>query len=506
VSKALTKDEIMTKYPDPQFWRNLTRIHTLADLLSRSIVAESYRVQARLVAGIRLTDYGNKIVSKVQNNAHPRNECVLAMLLDGWWSDLLVDPMTTDIEALEREVSEEIRKGAVRHPYIYGRTLYDKGFENFPHARGQLSHGDTNALLAGVPNGVFQLDEYVTGPYGILRSRQKRFTPPEVNIPLYHCDDLACNVFHRTRLTTSRSRIVRVRERVSLILRKESPLPGEWSAAFSDYVSKVANYFSWHHSADLIRFVGDCFTGSELELILRDLLDSTQGKLRSALHTQGIKVENAEKFVSELDDASRLQLILLCKDSEIVEAIDVLVLSGRIVIPVGEDRYAKVRGHSGYFRVSPECSSQGVRFTGTREITLLRVHDLLNSVFNPTDPTQAGRLEWITRGVVGDSFEDKISGFVRHGDMGKAVVSAAFDSGSSLEKTKDFLQIGPRAAALLQTEEELAAGIIWRVGINRSATMMISIHFIRSAVLCGNLFLKVSPIRKPNRLRLEVSR
>ncbi len=162
-----------------------------------------------------------------------------------------------------------------------------------------------------------------------------------------------------------------------------------------------------------------------------------------------------------------LQLILLCRDEEIIDSLDSLILSGAIVIPSTETRKSPrgIRG-AGYFDLVPECTNGGVRFLGGSSLALLRSRHLISSLFDLGNPSQRGRLEWLIRGTDGSSFQEKLDQFVCDGSLDEAIGSLIFDSGANLEAAEKFVGIGPRAKACLPNEESVRRAITWRLGID----------------------------------------
>src|SRR5262249_5550408 len=159
--------EILAEYPDPEFPTRLRKLTALRDFLQRCIVDDGYDVPAKLTAAIRLTQSGYDLVTKLQRQ-HGRNEAITAVLLETWWTDLFVDPLASDLDALKSVISDEIQRRNIVLPYVYGRILYDKAYEEVPDSRDFVSVRDTFVLLTDTPQGVFQSEEYVSGPYGLL--------------------------------------------------------------------------------------------------------------------------------------------------------------------------------------------------------------------------------------------------------------------------------------------------------------------------------------------------
>ncbi|MGW0827090.1 hypothetical protein [Streptomyces sp. NPDC002845] len=478
MANKLTREQIDKLYPSAETQERILRIDFLSDLLGSCIISDAYEVPARLTAAIKLSSAGAGLVSRVQSNANPRNECTLSAFLQVSWNELLIDPDETNLESIEKAISDEIKKERILFPYIYGRELYDKAFSELRDNNDTLTHKDTMTLLAGAPQGVFQLHDYVTGPWGLVRSREIRYCPPSVWVPLYHCDDLSCKRLHNVLLETGASKISKVRTKMREVLSRQDSAESEWEDFLRDQISAHVNPFSWRHPAGFPSLIGDAFSAAEIRLILHDLLNSTQGKLRASLSGLGQEVREAEKFTEGLNEAQMLQLILLCRDEEIIDSLDSLILSGAIVIPPAEIRKSPrdIRA-TGYFDLVPECASGGVRFLGSSSLALLRSRHLISNLFDLGNPTQRERLEWLIRGTDGASFQEQLDQFVCGGPLDGALGSLIFDSGANLKAAEKFVGIGPRARERLSNEESLRRAITWRLGIDGPSESDVLVDF-----------------------------
>ncbi|MBK3636024.1 hypothetical protein JHN52_24475 [Streptomyces sp. MBT97] len=467
MADKLTRDLIQKTYSDPEIQERILRINFLAEFLGSCIISESYEAPPRIAASIKLSSAGAGLVSRIQSNANPRNECTISVFLQIFWNELLVDPAGTNIEAIEKAISDEIKKERILFPYIYGRELYDKAFNELKDNNDTLTHKDTMTLLAGTPQGVFQLHDYVTGPWGLMRSREIRYCPPSVWVPLFHCDDLSCMRLHNVLLETGASKISKVRNRTREVLSRQDSAESEWSEFLRDLVTDRVNPFSWRHPAGIPSLIGDAFSTTELRFILNDLLNTTKGGLRASLSGISQEVREAERFTEDLNEAQILQLILLCRDEEIIDTLDSLILSGSILIPSAEIRKSpRVVRATGYFDLVPECASRGVRFWDSASQALLRSRHLISNLFDLGNPAQRERLEWLIRGTDGASFQEQLDQFVCGGPLDGALGSLIFDSGTNLAAAEKFVGIGPRARERLSNEESLRRAITWRLGID----------------------------------------
>ncbi|MBE9500697.1 hypothetical protein IHE61_30755 [Streptomyces sp. GKU 257-1] len=259
MADKMTRAQIESLYSSMETRERILRIDCLAELLGSCIISDAYEVPPRLATAIKLSSSGSGLVSRVQSNANPRNECALSAFLQVFWNELLVDPEGTNLESIEKAISDEIKKERILFPYIYGRELYDKAFSELRDNSDTLTHKDTMTLLAGAPQGVFQLHDYVTGPWGLVQSRAVRYCPPSIWVPLYHCDDLSCMRLHTVLLETGASKISKVRNKMREVLSRQDSAESEWDEFFREQISAHVNPFSWRHSAGIPSLIGDVF-------------------------------------------------------------------------------------------------------------------------------------------------------------------------------------------------------------------------------------------------------
>ncbi len=132
-----------------------------------------------IVGAIQLTEFGNKVLQKlVTKNEVPAKEARLLCFLRLAHLEPLVDVERTDLDELRRIIDKQIRDqrsplsvrawpGALRP----AAELYEDMRDN-PVARGdpRPAGGDADRGLSG--------RNYVTGPYGLLRSPERRWFGP----------------------------------------------------------------------------------------------------------------------------------------------------------------------------------------------------------------------------------------------------------------------------------------------------------------------------------------
>jgi hypothetical protein len=209
---ALSIEELKQKYSAEETQTNIMRLFGITHLFNSSIVVPRYRIPSHLHEPIEFTTLGQKMVRDLLGSRRGNwGEARMAVFLELYHDDLFVDPDNTDVLALRQGLSREIVNKAIRHPFIWGRELYDKAFETLDiSSLESLSSKESLALLDNTPCGVFQSFDTVVGPYGALESTQYRFISATVSPRLYHCERPGCLRGHKTHLETSQSqRILR---------------------------------------------------------------------------------------------------------------------------------------------------------------------------------------------------------------------------------------------------------------------------------------------------------
>lgn len=391
-------------------------------------------------------------------------------LLEFAWAEPLVDPLETRMEDLQSAIGRQIKEGSIRFPFIFGRLLYDKAFDHFnvTDETYTLTFPETQSLIEDTPQGVFQVSTHVTGPYGILQSRQWRYFPPTRNIKLHHCSDPSCSTVHRITLTTSREASVnKHRGEVGKVFRKESETPCAWGAFLSQIFADTMTPARDNIADSLIPLVGDALTEVELRTLMAWLLDNTRGELRATCSSLGMR-GRAEDISKTLSRAQMMQLCLTLSDQAIVQGMDDLVRSDKIQVPHGEVRRAQVNGgsHFGRFRLTAEIGSQGVRFSSAgMNIAPLRLRHLIERMYRADSVDDREELDWQLRSENGETLEARLDSYLsRH--------SPDFVAKSLILARKSNVITACEALGLPDSspeDPELISVILWKLGFRSPA-------------------------------------
>jgi len=475
---------------DPETADRVLRIRALADFLESSIVETEYEAVAQIRSAVTPTPEGFELSKRLGNST--RNENYFALLVIMWWDNSLIDFQDCNIKELEAIINKQMIARALTFPYIYGRGLYDKMSEAIEDRRRLLPVDEALRLLEGIPQGVFQIYKYVSGPFGLLESRAVRYAPPERSVAAYHCEDLSCSHRHEVYLNTGNSRVSKLITKAYEHLRKQRDRGADWADFIYDQIDTQLDPYGWHQTNGLPALLGDAFGANELRLIIDDL--------RKHVKKISDVEDNCKSGTNALNEAELVQLILLYSDADILDAIDYLVIRKELYVPENEIRRSKIgTEHSRHASTILECTHLGIRFNRSRSDTILRVRHLIDVLFDVTDSNSRARLEWLIRTMEGDNLQEKLESFIRQADLASAIQTIAFDSQSNCDSAIEFLGIGPRTRDIL-SEDGLNSLMISKLNIE-SAPNPNSLNLIREhSSTMKNIVSKSQTYEKSDRI------
>ena len=340
----------------------------------------------------------------------PLPEARLLCLLEMLGPEPLIDVDRTNIDGLQSSINRQIASQDLRLPFRFGRTLYDKFNELHKDVRNSLTTKETFDLLNGTPQGVFQVDEYVSGPYGLLSSATHRFLGPTMLIPLQHCSDLSCSAIHRIALDTGRDASINEnRGKIVKMLERDGVWIDTWFSFFDTFASRYSDSDD-AYGEPLITLIGDALTDEEIKILLAWLLDNTGGVLRQVASTVGLS-GSSNAMVKGLNRTKIMQLACTCDDPSLVAGLDTLVRSDKILVPACEIRSAVVNGEARYGRYGlfAELSHLGVRLRSTNSpIAPLRLRRLVEKMYNLELESDRHELLWQLRAREEESIERRL--------------------------------------------------------------------------------------------------
>lgn len=459
----LSRSELAKKYPDEQWRQKLLDLLSLVAILRGCVIDNSYRPSEDLNAAIVLSEVGirvrTQLTTKEKVNAKDANVLALLGLVH---TEPLVDIVRINLEQLCRAISAEIASGALRFPFVFGRSLYDRAADLFHEERDYLSHEDTLRLLDGMPQGVFQAGRYLLGPYGIRERTFERRMVPTTSVPLQHCADTACGLVHRVQLTTSiEAGVNKDRPALNKILDQISDEPSEWNGFVADFTEDKINGYSVDDSTTLAYLVGDAFSEPELRSLLVHSASLFSGKLHEAATDLGLS-GHIKDYVESMNRAQLLQLLFMLEDSLLTEILDSAVRESIIKIPADEIRRPRVnaRVRSGAWALRPQISRLGTRAVSAQtSLPLLRLSALARSLFDVESPDEIEELAWILRGTRGNTARERLEEFLRTSEPLQVIETLVLARRANATKVCSDLGI-----PLIQDNDALRDAILWKLG------------------------------------------
>jgi hypothetical protein len=458
---AYSVEELKQQYPQIDIQKRILELRALGTLMGKSIIVPKYKVPLALHEPIAFTASGNELVRGLASSRSVNwGELRLAVFLRLYHDDLFIDPEKTDIAGIRKALSKEIQAGKVKYPFIFGRELYDKAFEEIENdSLRALDAPQTQRFLDGTSPGIFQLGETVVGPWGALQSREYRSVQPTRNPLLYHCEKPGCLTAHKIWLSTSDTRIKEVGIRLHKKLDQRAP--SNWERFIGELHRNLSGAYDDWRSGGVIAFLGECFTSEELTSIAESAFSNRALGYREICFGQGISVRGADEFLTGKTKQQIIQMLLLLTDSEIVSAIDKSTIEGRVKVPIGEIRAPRLnRPVTGSFGTSFECSSQGVRVASDDpRVPMRRLQRLISEVYD--EPNLKSRLDWKIRSLDGNSFEDRLRHYLAEEDVRKVVRDLFLSGPDVFSSAADKLTLHHLAH---EEDHVLAARVSWRLG------------------------------------------
>lgn len=448
---------------------SLRRLFAISDFSTVSILPTDYHFPGECASAIALTKEGEAVAEAVtrSSNAKWREADLVCALLGAMTGQgPLVDPHETDHEALRQLLSAEVRAGTVRYPMVSWRELYDTYFSRFGPEHVELSPESTQQLLEATSQGVFQLDELVSGPLGLLQSNGHRYVPPTTSAPLSHCRDPGCTGIHPIRMRTGRTDAGDAYRAIGQFLNSQPEPPPPWDELKLDIFIPDSQDSSDVNAGDLPWFVGNALSNGELAVLVESLIQTSQEFARRRLAEGGVLVErrSVSDIVASLNRSAILQAILLFTDEDIVETLEQLLFEKRILVPPPEVRKAPFSGPGsrGIWRQHAELSSLGLRFVSDRaDVGILRLRALLRQLYSDND------LRWQLMEYPGRSLEEQLESMLTSEDVTSIAERTLLARGETFNGTVFYLHYGDFPIPASRSERDaVRSRLLWKLGFD----------------------------------------
>lgn len=442
----------------------ITRLFGLRTILENVVLPADYVVDEAWEHVVVLSESATAFLETHPRLTEDYSAAVLslAFFVDLYHHDLWIDVHRTDHDAVKGLVDGEVRSGRLRLPYRFGRLLYDRFNDSPPGDRLEhLDHKEADALLAGTPQGVYQVGYYVTGPLGIVSSAALRYTPPSLFLPLWHCSDTGCRALHYVYLMPPPVAVVNALHAIRTI---ESAVLGPSSEWRLEALCRAEPVNDLRPFYDLTSALAEAVVEDERRYLLRGLLGSDSGSaLRNLIaektdraHANGPPTE----VTGRLDDATRLQLLLTLTDRELVRALDRAIVSGGIRIPLYEQRASRLQPpREGDEDLVTDLSVFGAR--GRHSAPLLQAMSAIWQAYETTNNLE--ELGWRLRKRAGAPPRSALGEYLQRVAPGEAIRELVLPS------MPIALAIGERFGIDIYSEADntlLVDRILWKLGFN----------------------------------------
>lgn len=380
-------------------------------------------------------------------------------------NDVFIDLAASASRELIELLSQEIRQRRINFPYVFGRLLADRFIADYgAEPIQQMTAEQTQALLAVTPQGIFQLDHWVTGPFGLLPSASHRHLRPHNCGPAIRCRKIGCNTLHHIQMRTSETAVGEIYHYVD---RSSPERNQDVSQRLIDVEIPDEGYYLLHHPGGLPALLGNGFTDDELASVLVRALRENLGGLRQRVDEllAATADRSPESLVDGFDAAERLHLLLTLSDEHLVLALESTIDSGVIELSPTEVRRSFENRHinSGYLQVDAEASHLGVRFIPRNSAGPVPILALLKSVYAGENMRD---LAWqLRRNVEGTDPLSKLESLLYTEDPKETLHRMLFSTQDALQRAFENLRFGRFALPGSTAEEQLLLErILWKLG------------------------------------------
>lgn len=375
---------------------------------SASLLGPNFHFPDELAKAINLSSAGERLRVQLKEKRPTVSEGDISAALLGRFcaaSDILIDCETSSIEDVFQILSKEIAERRINYPFVFGRSLHDQFIDNFGAIPiNSLTPEQTQRLITLTPQGVFQLEEWVSGPYGLIRSIGRRYLPPQACGPAIRCTQVGCNKLHHVMMRTSDTDAGNLYDYIG----KNYPTSVDLLDKITDILLPDDEFYRVNHPGGLPWLIGNGFTQDELSRLAEHVLGNNIRGLRERVNSLigGSAPRRPPAFiVRSLSHAALMQILLLVDDASLVESLETIIDEELIELSPTEVRRSFENRHlnGGNFRVGAEASRLGVRFVPKSNLTEPRMLAVIRAVFSGD---YGSALDWQLRNEAGaDSLE-----------------------------------------------------------------------------------------------------
>ncbi len=443
------------------FKQNFNTLYRLRFALSNAIYSNEASLESKEFA-LPLTKKGEKLFKHLKKKfKHIGDSLIMiAVFIDFYHDALYIDINDVNVQDITDSISNWIISGDIRFPWIFGRDLYDKYFDNFKEQTQELDFEDTIALLTGTHKGVFQIDDLLIGPYGIIKSKTNRTIYPRKEVYLWHCSDPSCPTFHVTTLNNPDDSII------NTMLNEASNFnKGIYAFSLDELVEERDrnDFYDPYQLRSFFEILVNCFGTEEHRAILKRVIDRED--IRKLL-PNSFKKGSSDDLVKNLTKDQCYCLLLICEDITLIQHVESLIDEGLIYIPNTEIRESHLNEEFGHYSTYFQCNKLGFRINSTySDLSLAKLKRFVKDV-NSESPYRE-QLEWkLRRYQTTSGLDQQISEYIIEETPIKVIQETIYSGPVQLEKA--LKSIPGKFDTPNNTEEEklLVDKIAWKLGFN----------------------------------------
>ncbi|MBO9604994.1 MAG: hypothetical protein J7639_03545 [Paenibacillaceae bacterium] len=460
----MNKHEIKQRYTDIHFLDRFTQLYSLKIFFSRCVISSDYEVSREIGQLIVLTPAGQELFNSLSelNPTYPKVELILSIFVAFSHDDLFVDVINTNIEGISALLNKEVLNKAIKYPWIYERTVYDYFSKLRDDRPDWLSYEEAAPILEKTPIGVFQVNKFIIGPFGLLESKTRRYMSPTRNVPLWHCSDPACEKVHFVEMRSGDHRLLSLSLKVFELCR--SSKESDWQDFYIENLSGEPEWYDEKHFDQLPNLIINCFSERELKQIFIKVITDYPEDIRKFLPRAIAKKGSPVNIAECLGKNQIFQLLLLVSNVEIANSIEELINSNIIKIPVTELRASRFTyKRLTAYNITCQCSRFGIRaIPRNRNISTILLKNLINELYSDEE-----ELAWKLRHCEGHSNTDKLERYLNNTDPKDIVAEFILNSKFFTTRTFNYLGCGKFSLPKNEKEEEfLIEKILWKLGFD----------------------------------------
>ena len=474
----------------------IEKLYNLHELIASAIFPIDYQADPAYAQALIPSKHAREILASDKSIEEKYEEADVSLaLIDLFYHhELLIDAAESDVDKAILLFSNELKSNRVKLPYRYGRVLYDRFNDSFNNNLTEhLEPEEVLRLIEPTEQGVYQIGNIVSGPFGILNSQESRFIPPALKLPLWHCSDTGCNKLHRVELMQVHSDMFLAYRSISQAASDLFGPDSEWQGVFP-HLHREGLWPEGKPFTDISSLIGDTILAKERANLLTHAISSNNGSFLRAELSKPPRKRNAgegsaEQIAERLSDAERLQLLFLLKDVDLVRLVDKCVANSLIRIPANEVREAR----NGSYLLSNYDKSCELSLYGVRSTTDEPLVSLASSVWSAYEKNNnLDELAWRCNKSQGEPNKGIITEYIRTHTPQEVISNLVLPSRNILHYLVDKFEVHLISG---EAESIFIERILWKIGFDSARYENEYSQFTSRVIHFNETLLRVNSVK-----------